>query len=555
MAIPAMITQMGQQQLNYGMSVGQSLQRLGQQVGQQLAQKEYQRQAAEALPAMQESYKQAFEKIQRGDISEGYMDVLNTGMQFGSNQNPFLMGFIEQANKFAKEAGDVTLSQGWQNIQRGGGAAAAMGDGAYVPSTQELLSGTYTQTPTATSIPAMRGAGGGFSFDGDTQDSIDQDAFNNLPQEEPDLGAPISEFPQGVREGFSFGGGAYSGPSKYQPPQRIIEESAASINKYASGTTSDKREFNRKNSVSSYAGEPISLQGIIGFDNTFVTPPEEILGEKGRSAQKKYTSKGEEATLKIDTGVTNQDEINAFNAAIQNARYASQFVKSNRDLSGIAEAVNNDWTRVKTDRSTRNNETTFTASIDNGDPIQLDEEEYKQLTILTAALPAVLEQYGSKYIEQPQPAPAGASVQQGMPAAQLPETREPIAETEPLRQQLAAKQAEESKKTAAQRQKRVTEINKEIEKLQVGTIDKPTGITRMDIASIARPTESRTTTKTSKQIERDIAKIEQLVAERDRLEGKTPTRNLSPKDQEALEWLNANPNHPQANAVRQKLGI
>lgn len=77
----------------------------------------------------------------------------------------------------------------------------------------------------------------------------------------------------------------------------------------------------------------------------------------------------------------------------------------------------------------------------------------------------------------------------------------------------------------------------------------------MDIASIARPTESRTTTKTSKQIERDIAKIERLVAERDRLEGKTPTRNLSPQDQEALEWLNANPNHPQANAVRQKLGI
>jgi hypothetical protein len=129
MAIPAMITQMGQQQLNYGMSVGQSLQQLGQRVGQQLAQKEYQRQAAEALPAMQESYKQAFEKIQRGDISEGYMDVLNTGMQFGSNQNPFLMGFIEQANKFAKEAGDVTLSQGWQNIQRGGRAASAMGDG------------------------------------------------------------------------------------------------------------------------------------------------------------------------------------------------------------------------------------------------------------------------------------------------------------------------------------------------------------------------------------------------------------------------------------------
>jgi hypothetical protein len=129
MAIPAMISEFGKQQLNYGMSVGQSLAQLGQQVGQQLAQREYQRQAAEALPAMQESYRNAFGKIQQGDISGGYMDVLNTSMQFGSTQNPFLMGYIEQANKFAKEAGDATLSQAWQNIQRGGAAGAAMGGG------------------------------------------------------------------------------------------------------------------------------------------------------------------------------------------------------------------------------------------------------------------------------------------------------------------------------------------------------------------------------------------------------------------------------------------
>jgi len=50
-------------------------------------------------------------------------------MQFGATQNPFLMGYIEQANKFAKEAGDATLSQAWQNIQRGGAAGAAMGGG------------------------------------------------------------------------------------------------------------------------------------------------------------------------------------------------------------------------------------------------------------------------------------------------------------------------------------------------------------------------------------------------------------------------------------------
>jgi len=130
MAIPAMISDYSKQQLNYGMAVGQSLMQLGQQVGQQLAQREYQRQAAQALPAMQESYRNAFSKISQGDISGGYMDVLNTGMQFGANQNPFLMGYIEQANKFAKEAGSSVLSQGWQDIQRGGRAGGGGRTGA-----------------------------------------------------------------------------------------------------------------------------------------------------------------------------------------------------------------------------------------------------------------------------------------------------------------------------------------------------------------------------------------------------------------------------------------
>jgi hypothetical protein len=129
MALPAMIQKAAENQTARYAALSQSLANLGQQVGATLAQREYQRQAAEALPAMQESYRNAFGKIQQGDISGGYMDVLNTSMQFGATQNPFLMGYIEQANKFAKEAGDATLSQGWQNIQRGGAAGAAMGGG------------------------------------------------------------------------------------------------------------------------------------------------------------------------------------------------------------------------------------------------------------------------------------------------------------------------------------------------------------------------------------------------------------------------------------------
>lgn len=109
---------MGQQQANYGAAVGQSLIQLGQQVGQQLAMKEYQRQASAALPAMQQDYTNAFKKIEAGNIAEGYTDILNTSMQYGSTQNPFLMQQIEQANKMGKDAANIVISQGWQDIQR-----------------------------------------------------------------------------------------------------------------------------------------------------------------------------------------------------------------------------------------------------------------------------------------------------------------------------------------------------------------------------------------------------------------------------------------------------
>ena len=118
MAIAQMISRMGQQQANYGAAVGQSLIQLGQQVKQQLETKEYKRQASAALPAMQQDYINAFKKIEAGDIAAGYTDILNTSMQYGSTQNPFLMQQIEQANKMGKDAANVVISQGWQDIQR-----------------------------------------------------------------------------------------------------------------------------------------------------------------------------------------------------------------------------------------------------------------------------------------------------------------------------------------------------------------------------------------------------------------------------------------------------
>jgi hypothetical protein len=123
MALPAMITGFGEQSANYGAAVGQSLAQLGQQVGQQLAMREYQRQASAALPAMQQAYKSAFDKMGQGQYADGYMELLNTNLQYGATTNPFIAQFAEQANQTAKQMESAM----WRQAQYGerGGAAGS----------------------------------------------------------------------------------------------------------------------------------------------------------------------------------------------------------------------------------------------------------------------------------------------------------------------------------------------------------------------------------------------------------------------------------------------
>lgn len=126
MALPAMISEMGQQQLNYGAAVGQSLIALGQQVGQQLATREYQRQAQAALPALQQTYSSALDKIQAGDVSAGYRDLMNAQLQFGATQNPFLTTINDRASKLAEDAANNVMKTRLYEMQyggRGGGGA------------------------------------------------------------------------------------------------------------------------------------------------------------------------------------------------------------------------------------------------------------------------------------------------------------------------------------------------------------------------------------------------------------------------------------------------
>jgi hypothetical protein len=112
-----------QQQLGQTNILAQNLSALGQQVGRQLAINQYQKDAAAVLPAMRESYKSAFDKMGKGKYADGYMELLDTNLQFGATTNPFIAQFADQANQTAKQMESAL----WRESQYGGRGAGGGG--------------------------------------------------------------------------------------------------------------------------------------------------------------------------------------------------------------------------------------------------------------------------------------------------------------------------------------------------------------------------------------------------------------------------------------------
>lgn len=124
MALPALITDFNKQTVNYGMAVGESLQKLGQQVGQTLAQQEYQKQAVEALPALQQSMSESIKLIGEGKTGEGYNMLFNTVLSDPRNlTNPILSQVVNLGLQTGKQAGNEFAEQ---LIARARGATAGI---------------------------------------------------------------------------------------------------------------------------------------------------------------------------------------------------------------------------------------------------------------------------------------------------------------------------------------------------------------------------------------------------------------------------------------------
>ena len=568
--------------------LSENLSRLGQQVGQQLALREYQKQAAEALPAMQAAYRSAMEDVGRGQTAEGYKKFMDAQFQFGTSQNPFIAQANEAAGTIFTNAATIREKQEQRKAQYGG-----VGQVYEVPSMDQLASGEPIR-PRAV-LPAMTVGTEDIIPDGEqpagqptaillpegqpTQgtpaqramqeaDRIDQEAAANLPKQEPSQGESPFEF------GFKTGS-----VSRYVASEENRKKAADAFMN-AVKATPDQRKATIKSITEETEVIPENSfrANMPGFgDGYFVGPsmerPQKVISQK---ITEKFTRKGPESERTKEIGTAElTDAQNAFKEAMRTFGVATSMFRYNPQLSKIMEAAGGDPTKIQINDDVIETEdgktrTVYSASVNNIDLGELstqvplgpdgkpDNTALSELAAVRTMIgaPDLVDKFGGKFIPIKKPAAAQPATG-GLPAvqAQAPaavakaEARTILPEAEGLYKQLRAIEAEEEKISSSEKQNRINQINKEIESLQKSATQKYSGFGLPGVGKL------KTGSKERRDIERDILRVEQLVAERNRLEGKTTGKKFSPMDQQALDWANANPSDPRAKAIKQKLGM
>jgi hypothetical protein len=456
------------------MSVGQSLQQLGQQVGQQLAMREYQKQAASALPAMQQQYDSAFNKIKQGDTTGGYMDVLKTNMAFGSTQNPFLLPYINQASQFAEDAAKNVLSQGWQKIQAGSGAA---GGGAMrsMPTTQELsdpnfqLEEDYINVGQGMPASQYRGS----NLQGTPEQQAQQAEEQRISQTDPDAEAGRELMAMKQDEDVSFGFGTLS---KFKPKDEVIHATREEIEKRKSLSPEERIDYNTQIAETAIDYQPPKgrklqpFENIIGFENSISVEGPIAGGLKIKEIGEKYSEKSGKQVDRTMIPADDSDE-KTFDATIFNLEKASNFVKRNPQLRKIIEVTGGDLTRIDIEDSGKGDRKVYKAFVDGVDMGELSTEdnfnEKAALELLIDA-PYVLNRNGYKVIKgEKQDAQAATgeprdavkerfpvrdqSTQQGLPVVSQPAQASPqFSEENPYAASVSKAQTEPAARTRTQ---------------------------------------------------------------------------------------------------------
>jgi hypothetical protein len=360
MSIAEMIMEGGKQQSQSWSVLSENLGRLGQQVGQQLAMREYQKQAAEALPAMQAAYRSAMDDVAAGEVATGYQKFIDAQLQFGTSQNPFIADAANNVGGGFTNLVKVLESQKQRQAQYGGG-----GPVYEVPSMEELRSGQTI--PTTAVLPVMEAgmeeggqpAGQSEAYLNPLADQplqgtpeqramqaaaqremLDQEAAANLPKQEPSQG----ENPFDV--GFKTGSvSRYVAPEKYR---KMATDAFITAVK----ATPEQRKATIKSITEETEVIPENAFRVnmpqFG-DGYIVGPSMEVRQEvKEREVKEKFTGEGREAERTEKMGPAELTEAQqTFQEFTRSMGAATGMFRYNKQLAEIMEAAGGDPTKIQ----------------------------------------------------------------------------------------------------------------------------------------------------------------------------------------------------------------
>jgi hypothetical protein len=359
MTLPAMITEFGTQQANYGAAVGESLVKLGQQVGQQLAMREYQKQAATALPALQESYKNAFGKISRGEVADGYADILSASMNPAVVSNPFLQTVAKQAEELARNAGNVVVQQGFQRGSGGGGSTVpALNPEDYgyrTPPKQQPIAATRV-TDTGEPLP-----------EGGTQEEGDYVSLGEGPSEAP------SNIPQYRVVAIDNAAAVANKP---------VEQQAEAAKSYGV-TNYDKKNFE----LYAVSGMEKYLPGFKGFrvptekwvetssrmtERGNVLPSSQLVAPHARKNFLEGPGQGQKSTLQ-----SAKDAV----STMEDRKMSELFKQFNGDIYSLRAATS--------ERGVAMGKTAYDVQTPEGKTVSITDRQYEAIRFLGGVVPAV----------------------------------------------------------------------------------------------------------------------------------------------------------------------
>ena len=346
---------LGTQQQSKNWSVlSENLGRLGQQVGASLAMREYQKQAAAALPAMQESYRGAMEDINRGSISTGYKKFMDAQFQFGASQNPLIAEANAQAGSIFENATMMLEKQKQRFAQYGGGGGLPA---TRIPTTEEIITGGFSGDDYISTGSADQEA-----------QAIDQEAVDGLPAFGQEQGFEMRLAPEG-RVDF--------GMSKYIPPQRIRDRAVKDVDAYRNKTPEAQIDYISQIPETGVAPQDEGeMMDILGLGRGRVIPPSvapEPTEMEIESKESEYTTKGgfRGKVKTIPKKKTKEqlqaeaEELTTFKAMVSNYNVAKRMSETNPQLKDILAKAGGDITRIGIDPI---DEETVNATID-GQPV------------------------------------------------------------------------------------------------------------------------------------------------------------------------------------------